>query len=235
MKIQSRRSVTSTTTYSRTDAAVKYILALEVVLDVEKDTLLVQAAYTAEDIPSDMVESLVKDFEQISLDLCDGNLQKTQHTVSQPLPPMITSIPPEANSVSSLSAPSEETLTTIRAIVSEFLRIDPSLLSDTISLFSIGLDSIRSVGLSRALQAQGMHIPSLSIMNHPTIIDIASRLSQNLPEVRHKDQRLTSFKESCQRIRDAVGPLHLPLSAEDNVEIFPTTTLQAGMLSQVWT
>ncbi len=209
---------------------------MEAVLHPEEDRLVVQAAFTPNDISSEIVEGVVRDLEDISLQFCTGDAREPSFKVPIPeYPDKPVSMPKETTDIPSTPPPPDEVLGRVREVVSDFLRLDPSLLLDNTSLISIGLDSIRSVGLSRAFQAQGFHTSSVSIMSHPTLIGIASRLSRELPEPvpTSEHQPILSFKNDCRIIRDALGSSNLGLSPGDHVELFPTTTLQAGMLSQV--
>lgn len=108
-------------------------------------------------------------------------------------------------------------------------------LHENTSLVSLGLDSIRSVGLSRALRQHGYPTNVIDIIGNLTkqkLGNLCARSGGHSAQVKI-DEGILSLQKRRERIKASFDPLTCKLSVDDEVEIFPTTALQAGMISQV--
>jgi aryl carrier-like protein len=122
-------------------------------------------------------------------------------------------------------------------MVSKFFGFPSERLHPDISLISLGLDSIRSVGLSKILRQHGYSANAMDIMGNPSLRKLsvlcARSLGHSVRQV-ESDQGVLSLQKQYERIKASLDPSVCKLFIDDEVEIFPTTALQAGMLSQVF-
>lgn len=128
-----------------------------------------------------------------------------------------------------------EDLVPLGEIVSKFFGVPSERLHPHTSLISLGLDSIRSVGLSKILRQHGYSTSAADIMGNPILWKLGgSRAGSRGHSVQAEiDQGILSLQKQCERIKASLNPSTCKLSIDDEVEIFPTTALQTGMLSQV--
>lgn len=135
----------------------------------------------------------------------------------------------------------------LREVVSSFLKVGKEQVNGTASLIALGLDSIKSVGLARMLRADGMKVSALEIMSRPSVRGVASAIlsssggtieggKKEAGKNAETDGERTEKHLLAERRKDIekyIDISTLRLSSEDQVEVYPTTVLQAGMLSQV--
>jgi len=124
----------------------------------------------------------------------------------------------------------------LREIVSIFFGFPSEQLHPNTSLISLGLDSIRSVGLSKILRLHGYSTNAADIMGNPSLQKLGILCARSLGHSAQQvecDQGVLFLQKQCKRIKAILDPSVCKLSIDDEVEIFPTTALQAGMISQV--
>ncbi|KAH9901403.1 hypothetical protein C8Q73DRAFT_786775 [Cubamyces lactineus] len=217
-----------------------YILAVEVVLDPAQDRAVVNAAYTSADISPEVVTGILRDLEETAVRLAEGksggilaNGAKTSYVASQETANTSEKLHDHDVGLPEDADVDEKIVSAIIHIASKFLRVDAGLITSGTSLLSLGLDSIKSVGLSRKLSAEGLRLSSADIMGLSTPRRLAARVQKaREPQKQGDDYALAAFKAECEQLAAAVDLEALKLSAGDVVQVFPTTTLQAGMLSQ---
>ncbi|EMD38714.1 siderophore biosynthesis enzyme [Gelatoporia subvermispora B] len=217
-----------------------YILAVEVVLDTTEDRLTVQVAYTSQDLSSDIVDHLLDNFEGLALDLAQGSALNVETDSAAESGTALTSSEQTTQvtdiDAGEIDAVDEDLLLRLRKIVANFLQISVDLVTEGVSLVALGLDSIRSVGLSRVLRKEGIELASAEIMKLATPRRMAASAGKKISipsTTKHKiDAYASSFARERDRIRAALDAASVSLSPDDEVDVFPVTTLQAGMLSQ---
>ncbi|OCH93414.1 hypothetical protein OBBRIDRAFT_790288 [Obba rivulosa] len=217
-----------------------YILAVEIVLDSAEDHLTMQIAYTSEDISSDIVDYLVDEFESLTLDLVHGiALNADLHSTADSATALTASEQTTQivdDDGEEISVADEDLLLRLRLLVADFLQTNVDLVTEDTSLIALGLDSIRSVGLSRVLRREGIDLTSAEIMRLATPRRMAASAGRKISmpsAIKHKVEAFASaFAVERNKIRDTLDTMSIILSADDHVDIFPVTTLQAGMLSQ---
>lgn len=209
-------------------------MAVEVVQSPESDSIHVQAVWTSADFDSVATDAFSA-FEQLAQSLAESSgmllsgLPEDSHQVrieSGPPGVLPVGLDPSSDGVKS------DLIDELRQRVATFMRIQPNLISPSTSLFSLGLDSIKSVGLSRALKKLGHDVSSIDILRHPSL----SRLSVFIRDssIQHvADQDDSQYSNLCQRIGQSFVGESFVLSPNDGVTLYPTTVLQSGMLSQV--
>lgn len=121
----------------------------------------------------------------------------------------------------------------LRRLIATFLGVEETLVMDTTSFISLGLDSIKSVGLSHSLKRQGHNVQAVELMKYTTLRKLAYRLvSRGGATFRISNNQ--EFLQSLENIRKIFSTEELKLSSNDDVVLYPVTSLQAGMLSQVF-
>lgn len=210
-------------------------LSVEILLDGKEDTLVIRAAYyECDNIPS-AVDCILANFEAILLNILG-------HEFGTPLPVAIQGdLKRDAEPVQGVAKDTAEEddvngtldLQPLNMAVSEFFGVSPDYLLPTASLISVGLDSIRAVGLSRLLRQRGYTVTAADILRHPTLrqLSVFARPS-GLVREGADDSSNDFFQRQLEELRGYVDPLAYKLCTEDEVSLFPTTELQAGMLSQ---
>ena len=128
----------------------QYILAVEVVLDPEQDTAVVHAAYTSPDISPTLVMDMLQSLEKTAVRMAEASEWNLSLSRANSTPPTrlealetLREDPVDPTDVD------QHLVSKICAIASRFLRLDERSVKATTSLLSLGLDSIKSVGLSR--------------------------------------------------------------------------------------
>ena len=136
--------------------------------------------------------------------------------------------------VEDLTNVDQDVVSQIITIASQFLRLEENLITADTSLFSLGLDSIKSVGLSRRFVAQGLPLTSADIMRLSTPLRLTAFIQRSKTSTQREDRLVDSeFALECSKLKEALDVEQIKFSAEDVVKVFPTSVLQAGMLSQV--
>lgn len=205
-----------------------------------EDNLEVHAAYSQSDISTSKVNEIVSKLESTAMQIAErdpikpinGGLSSTFHGDDR----RVFKVPPSLEDESYL-AYDEKIFKQLVSIVSRFLSIDEHLITADTSLIALGMDSIRSVGLSRALRQEGITLSSADIMRTDTPRKMAGLVTGNISaeaRLQVQMQRVdAAFKEQCETLRRYLSPDNLRLAADDEVEVIPATTLQTGMLTQV--
>lgn len=123
----------------------------------------------------------------------------------------------------------------LREIVSNFFGLPSERLHPNTSFISLGLDSIQSVGLSRVLRQHGYSLKAADIMENPNLRTLAFLRARSLGRSAQVEieQGVHSLQKQREKIMASLDPSSCKLSIDDEVEIFPTTALQTGMISQV--
>ncbi|KAG6866968.1 NRPS [Blastosporella zonata] len=206
-----------------------YALSVEVVLDTREDKAVVQAAWKNGHLDELMLRNLVDDFETVVLDVGAGRILSQLSGISSPDVAISETMEEVYEEQEIISDP--KLLIHLRRSISEFLGIDEELLTQNTSFVTVGLDSIKSVGLARALRKLNYDVRADEIMKYDSLHRLTNRL---------KDCRVSSdnsndhaaFALAMANVRGSFTADDLKLSLTDEVMLFPTTSLQAGMLSQ---
>ncbi|KAH0583804.1 hypothetical protein H2248_009404 [Termitomyces sp. 'cryptogamus'] len=207
-----------------------YPLSVEVVLDPCQDTAIAQAVYKGDNVDGVAIQTLLDDFEAIALDICAGNVLSHFSGASKSNIKIPESV--ENNEEDHLEFVTDPRfLSDLRQLLSDFLGVNETLLTEGVSFVSLGLDSVKSVGLARTLKKAGHNIRAEEIMKYATLQMLASRLTSahNVSDNLNVHNALST---ALARIKTSFAEGELKLSSADKVTLFPTTTLQAGMLSQ---
>ncbi|KDR81669.1 hypothetical protein GALMADRAFT_59971 [Galerina marginata CBS 339.88] len=207
-----------------------YPLAVEVVLNPRTDSILVQAAWITESPPNwlheleDVVHSLAvnptlylsQSLDDLSytasgLDCFNGTQEsKSENDKIADANPMILRI--------------------LQTTVSNFFGFDPTIVTASTSLISMGLDSIKSVGLAKAITKEGLPVTSTEILRNSTLQQLANHI--NAKNSHLDDDQIQPVNGVHPDVLAEIHAVHVKLLDHDIVEFFPTTALQAGMLSQ---
>ncbi|KAI0670364.1 hypothetical protein C8Q78DRAFT_1079337 [Trametes maxima] len=215
-----------------------YILAVEVVLDPEQDQAIAHAAFTSADVSSQLVNGILRHLEETAVRMADSNDWglpiSDKDGFHAPARALATEPQGKGDDDFALDVEVDEKIVSaIRETAAQFLRIDVNLISEETSLLSLGLDSIKSVGLSRKFTTEGLPLTSADIMRLSTSRRLAAYIQHNKSSSGDKEDRVLSlFNEECDKLVSTVDVAAVKISPEDDVSVFPTTTLQAGMLSQ---
>jgi aryl carrier-like protein len=211
------------------------MLSVEIVVDEKNDSLLVQAAWTEKDMDSQTVHELLGSLEEICVEIG----QKGQAGIHIKPAPRSRELdtPSGADSDSGLSGEDEDEnnnqdlIDLLRGVVADFLEVGKESIHPTTSFFSLGLDSIRAVGLSRRLRKEDIQISAADIMSRSSASQLARRITRK-SSPSPKQDATAAFDKALEIGKQHINVDNVKYTEEDSVELFPTTTLQAGMLSQ---
>lgn len=209
---------------------------MEVVLDPTQDQAVVHAAFTSADISPALVEQILSSLEETAARMAETSEWDLSLSPSKGLGSSGTAAATAASSeeAEDLTNVDQEAVSKICAIAAQFLRVDESLVAAETSLMSLGLDSIKSVGLSRRCTAEGLSMTSADIMRLSTPLRLAAYVQRSKANVRREDSVSdAAFAADCEKLKEALDIEAIKLDADDEVQVFPTSVLQAGMLSQV--
>jgi len=204
-------------------------------MDVATDQLVLQAAFYGDELQAANIESMLLQFESTARSVAVSGMshviipRKSQvnQIESTPLVDTVTSACEDGDISLSLHP--------VRDIVARFLGVDPQQLSPRTSFIALGLDSIKSVGLSRALKEEGYHVTASELMRLACLAGLDSLQSefQDAGRARSEVEAQNLLREDCRTLESHFDVATCRFSDRDEVKIFPTTALQAGMLSQV--
>ncbi|KAF9246318.1 hypothetical protein BU15DRAFT_39806 [Melanogaster broomeanus] len=209
-------------------------LSVEVLLDVSNNALIVQSVHYEYGSLAASVDHIVNQFEAVLLSILNGEERHVSPVVlTRDVDPVVAT-----RALDDVEDEGNHTLDTnglwpLQAIISQFLGIQPEQLPPTTSLISLGLDSIRSVGLSKALRQNGYSITAADIMRHPSLQKLSILCGRSSGAVQEEiDQSIRFMHDQYEKLRVCFDSSACKLSTDDKVYLFPTTALQAGMLSQ---
>ncbi|CAA7271648.1 unnamed protein product [Cyclocybe aegerita] len=208
-----------------------YPLAVEVVLNPKNDSLLVQAAWVDGE-HSSLIRDCLQEFERIVHDLGQNpTLYLGQSLRHLPLDSLDLDDPLDVKEpIPAIDHDSIDLalLNDLRDMISNFLGINPIVLTPSMSFVSMGLDSIKSVGLAKALAKIGFSVTSTDLLRNSTLAGLGAHLTSK------KSKTTLCLPEELldPDIRSELDKEQLTLSEDDIVRPFPTTALQTGMLSQ---
>ncbi|KAF8163357.1 peptide synthetase [Crassisporium funariophilum] len=213
-----------------------YPLAVEVVLDMHDDSLMIQAGWIDE-THSQTIHDCLHDYEGVVCELAQDPstyLARSTWGIPNSAPPLVTKSFQEhdhATPMEDANAIDPFVLSTLQRIIADFLLINPAILTTSLSFISVGLDSIRSVGLARKLREEGFPVTSTKLLQNSTLKSLATLLGSNDSD---KGEGLDDqvFANLYQKISSEVDLKSLKLTLADIVKCYPTTSLQTGMLSQ---
>lgn len=211
---------------------------MEVIIDPEAGTILGHSAYTESDISPELVRRIISDVETMAIALAREDFyqlesfkgSKGSKNTSNGVTNDEDSDDDDAEEVIE-----PEYLEKVMKLVSRFLKVDRATLQPTSSLISFGLDSIKSVGLSRALKKVDVNIPPMDVIRRPNVRSICLHESREIRGMLRKEDKEAHnlIQYARETLLPHVNQVQILLSVTDKLEIYPTTTLQSGMLSQV--
>jgi ferricrocin synthase len=209
------------------------------VLDFEKDVLLVHAIWIPSFITRETGAEVVDSFENAVIEFAEGSTgvdSIQEDGCPSPTVPLYIGI--EEIPQLSTQEPDHDTLVRLQSLLSQFLGVSDDLLAEDASLAALGVDSIKSVGLSRILREEGYIIRPSDILKAPSVHDLALLVITDSRIDHSADQKGETYYSrslsSLQSLFPSETKERLKLSENDSIKIFPVTALQAGMLTQVF-
>ncbi|KAG1878019.1 hypothetical protein DFJ58DRAFT_835671 [Suillus subalutaceus] len=214
-----------------------FFLSVEIVVDVSKDQLVIRAAFYDDGSQVANIESMLLQFESEARGVVTSGVP---HVVVPQKSPVnrVESTPPVATANGIHNSNGERgisvALHSVRKIIAQFLGVDPQRLWSRTSFIALGLDSIRSVGLSRALREEGYHVTAAELMKSACLAELESlpTLLQDAGRAQLESEAQDLFQEECRILESHFDVATCRFSDRDEARILPTTALQAGMLSQ---
>ncbi|KAJ3563111.1 hypothetical protein NP233_g9148 [Leucocoprinus birnbaumii] len=211
-----------------------YLLSTEIVVSTSQDTILIQCAWLADILDSATMVDLFEKFESILLMIASGNRSVPVRGLIRAETSGSSTEPAVSHADGHALSPSLDLrlVEKLRSIIAEFLGVDKIILGNSTSFISLGLDSIKSVGLARALQRQGFKASPNHILRFSTLELLATALTSANASLTQDDQIDPLYHDFLQRLQGSVNAQALALGTGDKIAIYPTTALQAGMLSR---
>jgi aryl carrier-like protein len=212
---------------------------VEIVVDVSTDQLVLQAAFYDDGSQGANIESMLRQFESEARGVMTSGVphaivvpRKSLVNRAEPTPPVVTA---DGTHNSSGERDISVAMHSVRRIIAQFLGVDPQRLWSRTSFIALGLDSIRPVGLSRALKEEGYHVTAAGLMKSGCLADLESlpTLFQDAGGAHLELEARDLFQKECRILESHFDVATCRFSDRDEARILPTTALQAGMLSQV--
>lgn len=217
---------------------IQFFLSVEIVVDVSTDQLVLQAAFYDDGSQVANIESMLLQFESEARGVVTSGVphvivpQKSLVNQAESTPPVDT-----ANGAHNSDGERDigVAMHSVRRIIAQFLGVDPQRLWSRTSFIALGLDSIRSVGLSRALKEEGYHVTAAGLMKSACLAELESlpTLFQDTGGAQLELEARDLFQKECRILESHFDVATCRFSDRDEARILPTTALQAGMLSQV--
>lgn len=160
----------------------QYVLAVEIVLDEVSGTVVATSLFDAESIQSKTVSTLLHSLQSIAYHLATKDHSKLLGPVAFDF--KFISQPTRDNQESEIIADSSSNATASSAVmdvdmekrmsetITKFLHVKSDIITPTVSLLSLGLDSIKAMGLSQALRKASFNLTAVDLMKRPTIREI---------------------------------------------------------------
>jgi aryl carrier-like protein/NRPS condensation-like uncharacterized protein len=214
-----------------------FFLSVEIVVDVSKDQLVLQAAFYDDGSQATNIETMLLQFESEARGVVTSGVphvivpQKSLvNRVERTQPVNTTNGIHKSNGERGISV----ALHSVRKIIAQFLGVEPQRLWSRTSFIALGLDSIRSVGLSRALREEGYHVTAGELMKSACLAELESlpMLLQDAGRAQLESEARDLFQEECRILESHFDVATCRFSDRDEARVLPTTALQAGMLSQ---
>jgi ferricrocin synthase len=120
----------------------------------------------------------------------------------------------------------------IASLVSEFLKVEQSVITPTASLISLGLDSLRAVSLSRLLHIEGIFVSPIDIVQADSIRTVAAKVNSPHAHAEVPPEVELDLVKLQNVLVEELPPNDVRIDADDDVLICGATALQSGMLSQ---
>ncbi|EGN93241.1 hypothetical protein SERLA73DRAFT_172154 [Serpula lacrymans var. lacrymans S7.3] len=214
-----------------------YVLSVEVALSRLQDSLVLKVAYSEDIVSADTVHAMLHDFERIAVGLIDqgGRFALDGHEANGASlsPPSVSGKTLNGNhEAEDAEAGDDETIQQLRSTIADFLDVSGELIAEDTSFFVLGLDSIKSVGLSRTLRQSGFVISAIELMRRSSLRKLSRYLTATKGVNGGEVKGMESFQRQCELIRKNLDVESLQLTPDDHIQVFPTSILQAGMLSQ---
>lgn len=215
-----------------------FFLSVEIVVDVSTDQLVLQAAFYDDGSQAANIESMLLQFESEARGVMTSGVphaivvpQKSLVNRAEPTPPVVTA---DGTHNSDGERNISVAMHSVRRIIAQFLGVDPQRLWSRTSFIALGLDSIRSVGLSRALKEEGYHVTAAGLMKSACLAELESlpTLFQDAGGAHLELEARDLFQKECRILESHFDVATCRFSDRDEARILPTTALQAGMLSQ---
>ncbi|KAG2157195.1 hypothetical protein DEU56DRAFT_8353 [Suillus clintonianus] len=214
-----------------------FFLSVEIVVDVSTNQLVLQTAFYDDGSQVANIESMLLQFESEARSVVTSGVprvlvsQKSLVDRAESTPPV--DIPDGTHDFNGEGGVSVA-LHPVREIVAQFLGVDPQRIWSRTSFIALGLDSIRSVGLSRALKEEGYHVTASELMKSACLAGLESlpTLFQDVDRVQLESEAWDLLQEECRILESHFDVATCRFSDRDEARVFPTTALQAGMLSQ---
>lgn len=209
----------------------QYPLAVEIVIEPSTDSVTLKAAWMDQG-HAESPRSWLCDLEDVVHSLAENTTAYLSHSLEHI--PRFSHTPGDSqddrSSVVDHSNLDPVLISSLRTIISDFMGFNPVILTPLMSLISMGLDSIKSVGLAKSMTKQGFPVTSTDILRHATLNELASCIKSK--QSRKDDLPVTTMPVVSQLVLSEFNVDDMKLGKEQ-VDFFPTTALQTGMLSQV--
>ncbi|KAG1756694.1 uncharacterized protein EDB91DRAFT_31035 [Suillus paluster] len=214
-----------------------FFLSVEIVVDISADKLILQAAFYDDGSQVANIESMLLQFESAARGVVTSGVpsvivpRKSLASRAESTPLVDTT---DGNHDPSMERDVSVALYPVREIMARFLGVDPQQLLSRTSFIALGLDSIRSVGLSRALKEEGYYVTASELMKFACLAGLESlpSLSQDADRAQLELEAQDLLQEECRILESHFDVATCRFSDRDEARILPTTALQAGMLSQ---
>lgn len=212
-----------------------YLLSTEIVISPSQDTVLLQAAWLTDIIDTATIMSVFEKFESTVLSIASGDPQAplggSIRTRIQDM--SISPVASRTNDEDMSCFPESSLAEKLRPVIAEFLGVGQAILGNSTSFISLGLDSIKSVGLARELQRQGYIVSPVEVMKFSTLRRLTTALTSARLSTAPQDNKVDIiYNNILGQLRGSLDSQALAMGVDDSVSIYPTTSLQAGMLSQ---
>lgn len=199
------------------------------------------AAFNEEDISEEIVTNLLGSLESTVISLTNNedmrsplNTDEMQHGLIFPRFSKMHRISEKDISMKEFGKNDVELEDRLRTIIAKFFNVGDTVVTPSISFLSLGLDSIKAIGLSRRLRKADLKVTAVDLMRYTTIRTLVNHcLGSNTQMDQHSTEGLKLLKKAQEMLADNLDLPSLKLSEEDETIIYPTTDLQAGMLTQV--
>ncbi|KAG2349803.1 hypothetical protein BDR05DRAFT_923562 [Suillus weaverae] len=213
-----------------------FFLSVEIVVDASTDQLVLQAAFYDDGPQVANIESMLLQFESEARGVVTSGVphvivQKSPVNRAESTPPVDTA---DGTHNSNGEREVSVALHPVREIIAQFLGVDSQRLWSRTSFIALGLDSIRSVGLSRVLKEEGYHVSAAELMKSACLAGLESlpTLFQDAGRAQSEIEARDQLQEECRILESHFDVATCRFSDRDEARILPTTALQAGMLSQ---
>lgn len=201
--------------------------------DPKTDALEARASFTEPEMERQSVEALLASLESAIKILGEGSDELEGLNRNNPASAEFDVSSDEGRTPHTVKTIDKKLEQNLIGHISKFLKADPLTITRSTALVSLGVDSLKSVALSRFLRSEGITISAIDIVQSDSIGSLAVKASSSQNPHSMSVEAAKELEIIQGKLVDEISADALGTDTDDVTTIVCATALQSGMLSQV--